>query len=311
MSSALTNVGLPARTLQAQGRRLQHKQTAQRATVCKAVRASSQSIVQTAVSTPGFSILAEAVTNAGLADALSADGLTVFAPTDSAFATFCNERGISKTQLLELMEDTLPELLKYHVVAGTSALVAGPLDSLQGRSLDVTVDGALKVDGAVVGAKVAASNGNIYPMDTVLVPPFLLPAKVQPLTDILAFKGWAPEVVNGRLAMLGWVYALGGEFSAHQSFLAQLGGHFGDFAFAAGLWTFASLAPALNSSMGYTANPTTMAGSKEWQTIMQGGPWPLISGMFTPGLEKTVGQAAMVGILGLVLIETIKGSSIF
>lgn len=44
----------------------------QRATVCKAVRASSQSIVQTAVSTPGFSILAEAVTNAGLADALSA-----------------------------------------------------------------------------------------------------------------------------------------------------------------------------------------------------------------------------------------------
>jgi hypothetical protein len=37
----------------------------------------------------------------------------------------------------------------------------------------------------------------------------------------------------------------------------------------------------------------------------------LISGMFTPGLEKTVGQAARVGILGLVLIETIKGSSIF
>jgi hypothetical protein len=47
--------------------------------------------------------------------------------------------------LSQLMEDTLPELLKYHVVAGTSALVAGPLDSLQGRSLDVTVDGALKV----------------------------------------------------------------------------------------------------------------------------------------------------------------------
>ena len=135
----------------------------------------------------------------------------------------------------------------------------------------------LQVDGAVVCAKVAASNGNIYPMDTVLVPPFLLPAKVQPLTDILAFKGWAPEVVNGRLAMLGWVYALGGEFSAHQSFLAQLGGHFGDFAFAAGLWTFASLAPALNSSMGYTANPTTMAGSKEWQTIMQEKPKPITS----------------------------------
>jgi hypothetical protein len=79
-----------------------------------------------------------------------------------------------------------------------------------------------QVDGAVVGEKLEASNGVIYSMDTVLVPPFLLPAKVQPLTDILAFKGWAPEVVNGRLAMLGFVYALGGEFSAHQSFLGQV-----------------------------------------------------------------------------------------
>jgi len=173
----------------------------------------------------------------------------------------------------QLMEDALPELLKYHVVAGTPALAAGPLESLQGVSLDVTTNGAVKVrrlfsrfrlplcrphlllgvtfsiscsplthgprgrllahshshprscsqvDGAVVGEKVEASNGVIYSMDTVLVPPFLLPAKVQPLTDILAFKGWAPEVVNGRLAMLGFVYALGGEFSAHQSFLGQV-----------------------------------------------------------------------------------------
>jgi hypothetical protein len=45
----------------------------------------------------------------------------------------------------QLMEDALPELLKYHVVAGTPALVAGPLESLQGVSLDVTTDGAVKV----------------------------------------------------------------------------------------------------------------------------------------------------------------------
>jgi uncharacterized surface protein with fasciclin (FAS1) repeats len=34
---------------------------------------------------------------------VSQDGLTVFAPTDKAFATFCDERGLSKTQLLEVM----------------------------------------------------------------------------------------------------------------------------------------------------------------------------------------------------------------
>lgn len=312
-STTMATVTLAPRPFQEQGRRLQHRQTAKRA-VCNAavaVEASSKSVVDTAAQTPGFSVLAQAVTNAGLGEALSADGLTVFAPTDKAFATFCDERGLSKTQLLELMEDALPELLKYHVVAGTPALAAGPLESLQGVSLDVTTDGAVKVDGAVLGEKVEASNGVIYSMDTVLVPPFLLPAKVQPLTDILAFKGWAPEVVNGRLAMLGFVYALSGELSAHQSFLGQLGGNFGDFAFAAALWSFASLAPALNSSMGYTANPASMADSKEWQIIMKGGPWPLISGVFTPSLEKTLGQAAMVGVLGMILVETVKGSALF
>lgn len=45
----------------------------------------------------------------------------------------------------QLMEDALPELLKYHVVAGTPALAAGPVESLQGVSLDVTTDGAVKV----------------------------------------------------------------------------------------------------------------------------------------------------------------------
>ena len=58
-------------------------------------------IVETAAANPSFSILVEAVTAAGLADTLSGPGpLTVFAPTNDAFALLLTELGVTKVQLL-------------------------------------------------------------------------------------------------------------------------------------------------------------------------------------------------------------------
>ena len=58
-------------------------------------------IVATAQATPNLSILVEAVVAAGLVDALSAPGpLTVFAPTNAAFAALLAELGVTKEALL-------------------------------------------------------------------------------------------------------------------------------------------------------------------------------------------------------------------
>ena len=84
----------------------------------KVLLPADKTIVQTAQALPGFSILVQAVGAANLATALSAPGpLTVFAPTDAAFADLLVELGMTQQQLLA---DTalLTKVLTYHVVPG-------------------------------------------------------------------------------------------------------------------------------------------------------------------------------------------------
>jgi uncharacterized surface protein with fasciclin (FAS1) repeats len=79
---------------------------------------ADKNMVQTAQALPQFSILVEAVVAADLVGALSGNGpLTVFAPTNDAFAALLAELGVSKAQLLA---DTalLTKVLTYHVVPG-------------------------------------------------------------------------------------------------------------------------------------------------------------------------------------------------
>jgi uncharacterized surface protein with fasciclin (FAS1) repeats len=131
-------------------------------------------IVETAVAAGDFTTLVDLVQQAGLADELSGPGpLTVFAPTDEAFAA------VPQETLDALAED--PELLQrvllYHVVDGevTSDQVADGASAatLAGPEVDFTVDeSGVKVnDGTVVSADVMASNGVIHVVDTVLLPP--------------------------------------------------------------------------------------------------------------------------------------------
>jgi uncharacterized surface protein with fasciclin (FAS1) repeats len=128
-------------------------------------------IVDTAVAAGNFKTLAAAVTAAGLIDTLKSAGpFTVFAPTDEAFAK------VPKATLEGLLADkaALTKILTYHVVAGkvmAADVKAGHVKTVQGSDIAMATEGGVTVNGAkVIAADVAASNGVIHAIDTVLMP---------------------------------------------------------------------------------------------------------------------------------------------
>ena len=132
-------------------------------------------IVETADSVGTFKTLLAAATAAGLADALSTtENITVFAPTDEAFSAL--PAGTVEDLLKPENKDKLVKILTYHVVPGKvmAADVAGKktmAKSVEGS--EITVDGSngVMVDNAkVVTADVAADNGVIHVIDTVIMP---------------------------------------------------------------------------------------------------------------------------------------------
>ena len=133
-------------------------------------------IVDTAVANGSFTTLVAAVQAAGLVDALKGEGpLTVFAPTDEAFAKL--PAGTVEELLKPENIEQLKSILLYHVVDGKvmASDVAGisSAKTLSGKDLAVKVEmGSVYLnDSKVVLADVAASNGVIHVIDTVLLPP--------------------------------------------------------------------------------------------------------------------------------------------
>ncbi|NWG75622.1 MAG: fasciclin domain-containing protein, partial [Rubrivivax sp.] len=144
----------------------------------------------------GFTALVVAAQKAGLVAALSAAdaNLTVFAPTNEAFAALATKLGFTDAGAMvnALPAETLAKILSYHVVAGkkTAAdIVAAGATSTQatlytfeGAATTLAVDTTAGVKitdealipAAVTSADVAASNGVIHVIDKVLVPPGVL-----------------------------------------------------------------------------------------------------------------------------------------
>ena len=129
-------------------------------------------IVEVAASNGSFNTLVAAVKAAGLAETLSGPGpLTVFAPTDAAFAK------LPPGTVDALLKDVpkLKAILTYHVVAGkvmAKDVKTGMVKTVNGQSLNVVANASgVTVDGAKVTATdVAASNGVIHVIDTVVLP---------------------------------------------------------------------------------------------------------------------------------------------
>ncbi|MEM8904610.1 MAG: fasciclin domain-containing protein [Actinomycetota bacterium] len=139
----------------------------------EAADAGPGTIVDVAAAAGSFETLLAAAEAAGLVDTLTGEGpLTVFAPTDDAFAA------LPEGTVEGLLEDpeTLASILTLHVVAGAvpAADVVGLTEAatVNGEVLPVVVDGDTVMIGTatVVQTDIEASNGIIHVIDSVLLP---------------------------------------------------------------------------------------------------------------------------------------------
>ena len=133
-------------------------------------------IVDTAVAAGEFNTLAAALTAAGLVDTLKGTGpFTVFAPTDAAFAKL--PAGTVDNLLKPENKDQLVAILTYHVVPGkvmaADVIRLKEAKTVNGKMLDIETkgDAVMLNDAKVTATDVAASNGVIHVIDTVILPP--------------------------------------------------------------------------------------------------------------------------------------------
>ncbi len=172
----------------------------------------------------GFSALVAAADKAGLVPALSSasSNLTVFAPTDAAFATLATQLGFASATAMvaALPAPALASILSYHVlptgksgadITGGGATQA-TIYSFGGSPTTLkisTAAGVLKLGDAVLtqasvtAADVPASNGVIHVIDKVLVPPGVLnvvqmaqanPAAFSTLVGAVSARGLVPTL---------------------------------------------------------------------------------------------------------------------
>ncbi|WP_372948252.1 fasciclin domain-containing protein [Mariniphaga sp.] len=136
-------------------------------------KSASSTVVEIAVSNPDFSILVEAVSKAGLVDALSAEGpFTVFAPTNDAFKSLFSQLGVSGVK--DLTAEQLTPILTYHVVSGkvmSTDLSNTSVATLNGQKIKIDLSSGVKInESKVVAADIEGKNGVIHVIDKVLIP---------------------------------------------------------------------------------------------------------------------------------------------
>merc|ERR1712216_202151 len=107
---------------------------------------------------------------------------------------------------------------------------------------------------------------------------------------VMGAGGIAPEVINGRAAMVGFLAAVGAELATQDSIFKQLGeGGLGGMLFVFAAVSAASFAPIFN---GRSAQETFLKGST-----------PDEFGPFNAQAEMLNGRAAMMGLLFLLAAE--------
>ncbi|WP_030900564.1 fasciclin domain-containing protein [Streptomyces sp. NRRL F-5126] len=130
-------------------------------------------VATAASNNPDLSTLVTAVKKAGLVDTLNnAKGITVFAPTNEAFAK------IPKAKLDKVLSDkaTLTKILTYHVVGQKvtpAQLSDGSFTTLEKGKVTTSGSGeSFKVDDTanVVCGNVPTANATVYIIDSVLMP---------------------------------------------------------------------------------------------------------------------------------------------
>ena len=174
-------------------------------------------------------------------------------------------------------------MMSSSAIAGPRAVVSRPSLSMRKAVVaprvvrrSVVVKASAEEEKPVVAAAAAAA----------------APAPAAPkglsIFDSMSFAGPAPEVINGRLAMLGFVAALGAELSSGETVLKQFGEIPGPMIFVFALFTTASLVPYVKNG---SDRPTF--------------------GPFTANAEMLNGRAAMIGFAALLIAEGVRGAALF
>jgi transforming growth factor-beta-induced protein len=141
---------------------------------------AEKNVVEVAADAGQFTILIQAAQKAGLAEYLSTqDGITVFAPTDDAFAMLLTNLGASSLDDIPVAD--LKNILLYHVIgskAMSSDLSSGYFPTLSesnGNSISMYINVgegvSINKNVKVTSADVEASNGVIHVVDKVILPP--------------------------------------------------------------------------------------------------------------------------------------------
>lgn len=129
-------------------------------------------IVDTAVKAGSFNTLVAAVKAAGLVDTLKGTGpFTVFAPSDEAFAKL--PAGAVDGLLKDIPK--LKKILTYHVVSGkvmaADVMKLKSAKTVEGSEVKIDTANGVKINSSTVTTPdVAADNGVIHVIDTVLMP---------------------------------------------------------------------------------------------------------------------------------------------
>lgn len=168
----------------------------------------SNDIVDVATEAGQFKTLLAAAKAAGLAEALKNPDatLTVFAPTDDAFAKL--PAGTVESLLQPENKDKLIQILTYHVLAEPVRL-GGTVKTLQGDTLTLSFDGDARIgDANIVTANIETSNGVIHVIDQVLIPDMPEPTASEKARRMieLAIERGVPQFNSGNAAACAAIY---------------------------------------------------------------------------------------------------------
>jgi uncharacterized surface protein with fasciclin (FAS1) repeats len=137
----------------------------------------AQTVVDVAIGSPAHTTLVSAVVEARLLPLLTDpfSEFTVFAPTNTAFNNLATALGVTLNDILALPD--LADILAYHVVSGTvlsTQLTAGPVPTLTGESVIISLTSGVKVNDAnVTTADLTSDNGVVHVTDKVILSTFL------------------------------------------------------------------------------------------------------------------------------------------
>lgn len=174
--------------------------------------ARAADIGTTAIKAGNFKTLVKAVPSVGLAPTIMGKTkLTVFAPTDAAFAKL--PAGTVQMLLKPENKATLTKILSYHVLAGAVpakkilAMNSGSkITTLAGEKLvlrkmgGVMLDPGMGMKATVTKTNIKADNGYIHVIDTVLIPPSIQRAMMakKPMSGNMS-SGKMNGAMNGKM----------------------------------------------------------------------------------------------------------------